>query len=92
MPLREGTITADGVSEVVLASGSYTLHLEGTFGGGTVQIQFQDKSGVWHDYNTTDYSFTAPIVDIRMNEVQPTPVRLNVTGATSPSIFYRFGV
>lgn len=92
MALREGTLTANGVSEVVPASGSYTLHLSGTFGGGTVQVQFQDKSGVWHNYNSTDYSFTSATVDMRINEVQPTPVRLNLTGATSPSIFYRFGV
>lgn len=89
--VKEGTLTANGATEEVKTKGGYTMHISGNFGGGSFQMQFQASNGTWVDYKPDEYAFTSAD-DIRFLEVQNTVVRGVLSGATSPNLFWRFGV
>lgn len=69
----------------VALSGFY-LHLSGTFGGGTVNVQFQGADGTWRNLTGVSKSAAADNFIFVPNE---TNYRLNLSGATSPSIYYQ---
>ena len=89
--MKEGIFTDNGTSEAVRVSGAFTFHLSGSFGGGTVQLQFMDGSGTWRFLNPTIFAFT-DLVDQRFEWVESTLFRCVLTGATAPNVFYKFGI
>lgn len=91
MPIVEGTLDANGPSQSTSNTGPYTVTLKGNFGGGTAQLEYKDQSGQWVAYATNAYTFTSE-QEIRMNETATKIIRINLTGATSPALFYSFGV
>jgi len=91
MPVVEGTLTADGATQSISNTGSYTVTLSGNFGGGTAQLEYKNQAGTFIPYATSDYTFTTS-VEVRINERATKVIRVSLTGATSPSLFYSFGI
>ena len=89
--VKEGTLTADGNTDEVFSSGRYTIHLSGTFGGGVFQLQFMDTQGAWRNYDPSLYGYSQN-ADQTILEVQNVTVRGVLSGSSSPSLFWRFGV
>lgn len=89
--IKEGTLTDNGNTGEVDVSGAFTIHLSGIFGGGDFQLEFKDGSGTWRKINTTLYTFT-DIADVRVDWKENTTFRGVLTGATAPSLFWKFGV
>lgn len=61
------------------------LHLSGTFGSGTVKLQFQGNDGTWRDVTTVSYTAAT---DKYITLPAERNYRLNLSGATSPSIYF----
>lgn len=86
-----GTLSADGNTSTILftsrkdeLSGFY-VHLSGTFGGGTVSIQFMGADGQWHTFAGSGLTEASDKYFLCPNEKQ---IRLNLAGATGASIYY----
>ena len=87
-----GTLAADGEGSEHLVSsneseiGGLFLHTNGTWGGGTLVVQFESDDGTRRAI--TDASFTA---DTSKQIMVPNGlnVRVSLSGATSPSLFYQ---
>lgn len=96
MPLAKlaGTFSADGDSEAVNLRGLFNVSLSGTFGGGTVRIQrnFQDGAGwktVSKDKDGSPAAYTAAAELVGEEPEDGVLYRLNLQGATNPSLAYR---
>ena len=81
------TFTADGNSpEYRVHGGELHVHASGTFGGGTVKIQFMADNGVYKDVAGAAWTTAADeLIDFGTN--QSYTVRAVLTGATGPSLF-----
>lgn len=81
----DATLSADGQSSAVyFPGGSGVLLASGTFGSGTLTVQWQDDAGTWFSSSATlaaagHVAFVLP----------QGPVRLDLSGSTSPSITAR---
>jgi len=89
---KSGTLTANGSSSIhVVATNQEVLngaflHLDGTFGGGTVQVEFYGADDTWHDLAEGSFTSTASEQLIIANGIK---IRLTLSGATSPSLYYQ---
>ena len=87
-----GTFTADGTSDTHVVDskidvvGGFFMHVAGTFGGGTVKAQFLADDGSWRDLANTSVTVASDKQIIVPNGFE---VRLNLSGATSPSLYYQ---
>jgi hypothetical protein len=66
--------------------GELHVHASGTFGGGTVKIQFQADNGLWYDIAGAAWTTAADEL-IDLGNQQSYTVRAVLTGATTPSLF-----
>lgn len=82
------TFTEDGDSDVMGGfRGEYSVAVEGTFGGGTVQFVFLDGEGNELTSNTTDWSFTAsPVFPQAWGFPSDTSFIIRLSGSTSPDL------
>lgn len=82
MILERGLTTATGTAKR-LSAGEYVFSASGTFGGGTVSLDYRPESGAdW--VPLTDLALTgagAALIKLAKGEV-----RVTITGATGPSI------
>lgn len=87
-----GTLAADGDGTAHLVSSNddvvsgVFLHTNGTWGGGTLIVEFESDDGTWR--SLVDASFTA---DTSKQIIVPNGlnVRVSLSGATTPSLFYQ---
>ncbi len=78
-------LTADGNTDAVRVRGRTHVHISGDFGGGTLQLQYQDPSNSWR--NIFDASWTTAADDVfDFTDRMDTPVRAVLTGATAPDL------
>lgn len=83
--MATGNLAADGSTAWVDVKGKTLVHFSGTFGGGTVQIEFKDEDGDTQSYAGEAYtSSTTKVLDIP--ERVSLKMRGTLSGATSPSI------
>ncbi len=90
LPWTSDEVTANGQSNVFRGTGVYGMSVTGTFGGGTAQLQFSADDGVsWENLadGTGTAVFTKEVVAPRGGLF-----RVDLTGATAPSVFLRVGV
>jgi len=91
-----GTFTVDGNSDEITfkhsrdASPGIYVHFDtnggGTFGGGTIQLQFKNSDGVFKDFAGAAYTDdTDKLVSVPRN----TTIRAVLSGSTSPSIYWQ---
>lgn len=87
-----GTFEANGNSmghsvdaNIDVMSGFF-MHADGTFGGGTVKAQFKAHDGTWRDLANTAVTANA---SKRVLVPNGSEVRLNLSGATSPNLYYQ---
>lgn len=79
------TLSANGATASISAKGHAQLHLSGTFGGGTATAQFKDTNGNWRNIAVAAYTTDVDkLIDLPDRLV--TDLRVNLTGATSPSL------
>ena len=88
-----GTISADGSTDAITVEESNNncvsqiwLHLSGTFGSGTVTLEFYAEDSSWKAMSNA--SFTAAI-DKDIPFPADTDLRLTTTGSTTPSIYWQ---
>lgn len=78
------TLSADGNSSSVAASGKVHVHLSGTFGSGTAKVQFQGPDGTWRDIAGAAYTAAADeIIELGKSQYN---IRVNLASATNPSL------
>lgn len=83
------TLTANGNSAESTVSGQVLLILGGTDGGGTATVQVKRNDGTWQAM--TDASFTAETMKLlEFPDKTKVQARVNLTGATSPSLYVEF--
>lgn len=88
MPVRSnGTFTANGQSTgVPFPGGAGTVHADGTFGSGTLSLEVSSDGGTTYTNGGTSVQLTAEGL---FNFTLPSDeliVRLDLAGATSPTI------
>lgn len=81
--MSSGTLTADGNTTPEDHNGYVWVHASGTFGGGTLALQYLGADGTYRDVATLTANG-----QITHEFAGPGKVRLNLTGSTTPSIFY----
>lgn len=87
-------LTANGNGfEAIFSSGDSAndreliVHCSGTFGGGTLQLQFRANNSTWKDLSNAAFTGNADkVITLPGN----TEIRAVLSGATSPSIFYQY--
>ncbi len=81
------TFTADGNSpEYRVHGGELHVHVSGTFGSGTVKIQFVADNGVYKDIAGAAWTAAADEL-IDLGNQQSYTVRAVLSGSTAPSLF-----
>lgn len=84
MAISSGTLSADGNGDAVDVSTNGVLTVGGTFGSGTVTLQVRGDNGTW--YSTSNTYTAADSVNLEF--LRPATVRVNLSGATSPSLYW----
>jgi hypothetical protein len=77
-------ITENGDSAGFSAKDAFWLHISGTFGGGTLTLEFMGANGSW--IATTETWTTDSTVKVVTPSVNTT-FRFSLGGSTSPSIY-----
>lgn len=80
-----GTLTGDGEVGPIKARGLVHVHLSGTFGGGTVTIQFSDGSD-WLTFATEAELNAATDQTIALPDSTEYNVKVVLTGSSGPSL------
>ena len=80
------TLTSNGASDPTAMRGHFTVHASGTFDSGSLSIQFYGKDGNWKDFEGGPY--TSGPIDKLIQLPNERQVRVNLSGATSPSLYY----
>jgi hypothetical protein len=86
-----GTLSANGNSSQFFFTGrsdslnGFYIHLSGTFGGGTINVQFQGADGTWRSLSGVSQTAAADKFIMVPNEKN---YRLNLSGATGATIYY----
>jgi hypothetical protein len=89
--VQQGTITADGTTTgIIFKGGQLYLHINGTFGSGTVTVHISYDDGATYIPASVDGTYTSSA--IRSIELPDCRVRLVMAGSTSPSITYAMAV
>lgn len=83
----QGTLSSDGQTPTFRSSKHVHFHAEGTFGGGTLTVQFLDEAGTWR--SITNAAFTSA-ADKVIDCPYAMDLRGNLSGSAGPSIFYSF--
>ena len=82
--MTTGTLTTNTTTSEVELTRPH-IHLSGTFGGGTLALQFEDDNGTWRSIaNGAFTTATDVILDFR----RPVNIRGSLSGATTPSLVY----
>lgn len=87
-----GTISADGDSLSLAPnspdrdSSGVFVHCSGTFGGGTATIYFKADDDTWKAVSNGAFTGAFDKQVMVPNEV---PIKITVSGSTTPSIFYQ---
>lgn len=77
-------ITDNGQYAVDVYDPGINFHISGTYGGGTIKLQFWDDSqGIWVDFGA-DFTWTSGEINKRV--IGSRKMRFDVSGATSPSL------
>ena len=81
-------LTANGNTLLKTDPGKlYVFAAQGTFGGGTLALQFSlDGGTTWTTFSDSSTSASLTTAGGRLIVAPSTNVRLNLTGATSPAI------
>lgn len=89
-----GSFAGNGTSTLVAVRGRFNVSLSGTFGGGTVRLQRSfDGGSTWltvskdKDGNAAAYTAAADLVGEEPED--GVVYRLDLSGATAPSLSYR---
>lgn len=87
-PSASTTFTVDGNFDVVSINGRTWIHLDGTFGGGTVAVNIRDDSGNWKPFRVsgTALTYTAAADDF-IDFPGEVAIRLALSGSTGASIY-----
>ena len=80
-----GTLTTNTQGAAVEVSGTFHFHAQGTFGSGTIVVQYLASDGTWRPIPSTALSVDG---DKLITLTQPAKVRVSLSGATTPSIFW----
>ena len=79
-----------GAMAGVLPSGEYILAAQGTFGGGTVDVEWSADAGTtWSKLTSTPLTSNGYQILYVINELL---YRITIDGATSPSLYVQFGM
>ncbi len=85
MLLATGTITSNGKTAATsFRGGGLFIHLNGTFGGGTVTVELSYDTGTTWIPVSADAVYTSSV--IRTVNLPDCWVRLDMSGATSPTV------
>lgn len=79
-----GTFSGNGNSAEINIKSGGIVHVGGTFGSGTVTVQFEGPDGSWYSSQQTATSANV----LRIDTPVPCNVRLNLASSTSPSLNY----
>lgn len=82
-----GTLSANGSVAFHWPGGGGTFKGQGTFGSGTLTLQFSEDGGSTYTDIGTETTFTANGAGYFIQEKGD--IRVNLSGATSPSIIYK---
>lgn len=82
--MSSGTLTVDGSTTAESVNSYIWVHADGTFGGGSLALQYLSADGT---YRTIGTPLTAN-GEIIATLPQSASIKLTLTGATLPSIFY----
>lgn len=84
-----GTLAADGNGDEIIINSKGLLYVGlvggNTFGSGTVTLQYKAPTGAWCNSGVT--TTTSKVISIDTNGI-PTPVRIVLSGATTPDLDY----
>lgn len=80
-----GTLAADGATTPESVQGYVWLHTQGTFGGGTLTLQYLSGDGT---YRPITPSAVTAAGDYFVSLPGPAQVRVSLAGAIAPSLFY----
>lgn len=87
--MSTGTLAANGDTATVVVNGPVHLHLSGTFGGGTVTMNFMDAGGNWRAIS--EGGFTAACdKEIAFPTGTGRSIKGTLAGATTPSLVWSF--
>lgn len=81
---NNGTLSADGDSDVVLAQPNPVVRVSGTWSSGTITVKYQDAGGTYRSALTT---YTADFEKV-FNFARPTNIKLTLSGSSSPSLVW----
>lgn len=86
----DGSTTVFGLySNSRLSQVQYLFHASGSFGGGTLTIQFLAADDTWKSISNA--SFTSSTDNLVLLPPS-TRIRVVLTGATAPDLYYQFDV
>ena len=90
------TFTADGSEALEWRGGEGQVAAQGTFGGGTLSLQFSlDNGSTWTNLEDDPASTIAANGSFAFRSMKTDPesykLRLNLSGATSPNLKVRVG-
>ena len=86
-----GSLPTNGNSAIFFSSGDpLFVSCLGTFGGGTFAVQYRNDAGTWATFNAGVVpALTAPGEILVGDFPANLPLRLNMSGATSPSVTFQ---
>lgn len=80
-----GTLSANGSTAAVTVDSKTHVHADGAFGSGTLNLEYLSGDSTWRAIAGESYTADA---DKFLDITYGMQVRLTLTGATAPSIFY----
>lgn len=84
---NDGSTTVFGIHpDALRCDGRFLFHVSGDFGSGTLNVEFLAADGTWK--GITRGSFAAPD-DTEIMLKPATKLRIVLTGATAPSLYYQ---